>query len=130
MKTRLSILTLFLMITTLTAAGQGPKWKFMGERLVNDRLDHDVIMVTAAEGSLNAIQIRVKGASVDFHKVVIVYGNGRRQEVVMRNTIGPRGASRPIDLAGDERIVRSVEFWYDSNTIRVRKALVILFGRG
>lgn len=119
-----------LMITTLAAAGQGAKWKFMGERLVNDRLDHDVIMVTAAEGSLNAIQIRVKGASIDFHKVVIVYGNGRRQEVVMSNTIGPRGASRPIDLAGDERIVRSVEFWYDANTIRGRKALVRLFGRG
>lgn len=130
MKTKLSILTLFLMITTLTVAGQGAKWKFMGERLVNDRLDHDVIMVTAAEGALNAIQIRVKGASVDFHKVVIVYGNGRRQEVVMRNTIGPRGTSRPIDLVGDERIVRSVEFWYDANTIRGRKALVRLYGRG
>ncbi len=119
-----------LMITTLTVAGQGPRWKFLGERLVNDRLDHDVIMVTAAGGALNAIQIRVKGAPVDFHRVIIVYGNGRRQEVVMRNTIGPGGASRPIDLIGDERIVKSVEFWYDANTTRGRKARVRLFGRG
>ncbi|MDZ7635787.1 MAG: hypothetical protein U5L72_15675 [Bacteroidales bacterium] len=72
MKTKLSMLTLILMITTLASAGQGAKWKYMGERLVNDRLDHDVIMVTAAQGALDAIQIRVKGASVDFHKVVIV----------------------------------------------------------
>jgi hypothetical protein len=130
MKARLSIMTMFLMITSIVAIGQGIKWKYMGERLVNDRLDHDVIMVTAARGALSAIQIRVKGAPVDFHRVIIVYGNGKRQEVAMRNTIGPGGASRPIDLIGDDRIVRSVEFWYDANTTRGRKAIVRLFGRG
>jgi hypothetical protein len=130
MKTKLSILASLLILITLTAAGQGAKWKFMGEKLVNDRLDHDVIMITAVKGDLKALQIRVKGSSVDFHKVIIVYGNGRRQEVIMRNTIGPRGASRQIDLVGDERIVRSVEFWYDANTVRGRKALVRLYGQG
>lgn len=49
-----------LMITTLTAAGQGKRWKYMGERLVNDRIDHDVIMVTAARGALVAQKGRNK----------------------------------------------------------------------
>jgi len=129
MKTKLSVLASLLILITLTAAGQGAKWKFMGEKLVNDRLDHDMIMITAVKGDLKALQIRVRGSSVDFHKVIIVYGNGRRQEVIMRNTIGPRGASRQIDLIGDERIVRSVEFWYDANTVRGRKALVRLYGQ-
>jgi len=130
MKTKLSVLASLLILITLTAAGQGAKWKFMGEKLVNDRLDHDMIMITAVKGDLKALQIRVRGSSVDFHKVIIVYGNGRRQEVIMRNTIGPRGASRQIDLIGDERIVRSVEFWYDANTVRGRRALVRLYGQG
>jgi len=130
MKARLSFFTIVMMLSVLTLSGQGARWKFLGERLVNDRLDHDVIMVTSVEGDLKAIQIRVKGAPVDFHKLVVVYGNGRRQEIALRNTLPAGGASRAIDLAGDERIVRSVEFWYDANTIRGRKAKVRLFGRG
>jgi hypothetical protein len=129
MKTRLSLLTLLLIISAFHLNGQRAGWKFLGERVVNDRIDHDIIMVTAARGDLNALQIRVKGASVDFHRVVVIYGNGRRQEIELRNTIPARGASRVIDLAGDERVVKSVEFWYDANTLRGRKAVVRLFGR-
>lgn len=118
-----------LIISAFHLNGQRAGWKFLGERVVNDRIDHDIIMVTAARGDLNALQIRVKGASVDFHRVVVIYGNGRRQEIELRNTIPARGASRVIDLAGDERVVKSVEFWYDANTLRGRKAVVRLFGR-
>jgi hypothetical protein len=87
-------------------------------------------MVTAAKGDMNAIQIKVRGASVDFHRMVIVYGNGRRQEIELRHTIPARGTSRIIDLVGDDRVIKSVEFWYDANTLRGRKAVVRLFGRG
>jgi hypothetical protein len=121
-------MTLILTASSLNA--QGARWRFLGERIVNDRVDHDIIMVTASRGDMNALQIRVKGASVDFHRVVVVYGNGRRQEIELRNTIPAGGTSRAIDLIGNDRVVRSVEFWYDANTIRGRKAVVRLFGRG
>lgn len=128
MKTKLLVAILFI-LSMFNLNGQAAGWKFLGERAVNDRIDHDIIMVTAARGDFNALQIRVRGASVDFHKVVVVYGNGRRQELEMRNTIPARGTSRVIDLIGDERVVKSVEFWYDANTLRGRKAVVRLFGR-
>jgi len=129
MKTARTLFTLSFLILSLTLSAQGGRWVFLGERLVNDRLDNDVIAVTAHKGDFNAIQLRVKGASVDFHRVVIVYGNGRRQEIELRNTIGAGRASRVIDLIGEERIIRHIEFWYDANTIRGRKALVRVFGR-
>jgi hypothetical protein len=129
MKTKLSLFAMLLILSLLDVNGQAARWKFLGERAVNDRIDHDIIMVTAARGDMNALQIRVKGAPVDFHRVVVVYGNGRRQEIELRNTIPARGASRVIDLIGDERVVKSVEFWYDANTLRGRKAIVRLFGR-
>lgn len=119
-----------LMMTVCSLNGQGVKWRFLGERAVNDKVDHDIIMVTATRGDMNALQIRVRGASVDFHRVVIVYGNGRRQEIELRHTIPARGNSRVIDLMGDDRVIKSVEFWYDANTIRGRKAIVRLYGRG
>jgi len=130
MKTRLSLILMTLILTASSLNAQGARWRFLGERIVNDRVDHDIIMVTASRGDMNALQIRVKGASVVFHRVVVVYGNGRRQEIELRNTIPAGGTSRAIDLIGNDRVVRSVEFWYDANTIRGRKAVVRLFGRG
>ena len=130
MKTRLLLILMALIMTVSSLNGQGVKWRFLGERAVNDRIDHDIIMVTATRGDMNALQIRVRGASVDFHRVVIVYGNGRRQEIELRHTIPARGNSRVIDLMGDDRVIKSVEFWYDANTIRGRKAIVRLYGRG
>jgi len=129
MKTAKTFLTLSLVLLSLSLSAQGGRWFFLGERVVNDKLDNDVITVTAKRGDFSAIQIRVKGAAVDFHKVVIVYGNGRRQEVEVRNTIGAGKVSRVIDLNGDERIIRHIEFWYDAKTIKGRKALVRVFGR-
>jgi hypothetical protein len=130
MKTKAIIFSLLALMLSVSVDAQqhGKKWVFLGERLVNDRLDRDVITVTGTRGDFKAIQIRVKGASVDFHKVIIVYGNGRTQEVEMRNTIRGGGSTRVIDLAGDDRIITKIEFLYDAKTIRGRKALVRVFG--
>jgi hypothetical protein len=129
MKTKTLLLLAIAMILSLPAFSQSGKWTLLGERLVNDRLDRDVIPVTAAKGDFKSLVIRVKGASVDFKKVVVVYGNGERDEIEMRNTILAGGSSRVIDLKGRDRIIREIEFWYDANTIRGRKAMVRVFGR-
>jgi len=131
MKTKILFLLLIATVASvqLNAQPRANKWVLLGERLVNDRPDRDVIDVTSARGEFSAILIKVKGASVDFHKVVVVYGNGRRQEIEMRETIAAGGSSRVIDLAGTERVIRKIEFVYDANTIRGRKAMVRVFGR-
>ena len=110
-------------------AGQGPDWVLLGERTVTDRLDHDVIPVTIARGDFTAIKITVARRGVDFHRVVVHFANGGDQEVEMRNTIPAGGETRAIDLRGGERIIRSVEFWYDARSIRGRRAVIRLFAR-
>lgn len=103
-------------------------WDLLGSRQVNDRADHDVIAVGARDGEYRRIKFTVQRASVDFHRVVVHFGNGRDQRVEMRNTIPAGGESRAIDLDGNERVIRSIEFWYDANTIRGRRAQVRVFG--
>lgn len=130
MKAKTLLLAVLAIIFSISASGQRERWTLLGERLVNDRVDHDIIPVTVLKGDFKAVQFRVKGASVDFHKVVIVYGNGNRQEVELRHSIPAGGMTRAIDLAGNERIIKEIHFWYDANTIRGRKALVRVFGKG
>ena len=103
-------------------------WVLLGTRTVTDRADHDVIAVTVARGDFKRIKLSVQRAAVDFHKVVVHFANGGKQEIELRHTIPAGGESRAIDLDGKDRIITRVEFWYDAKTSRGRKAVVRLFG--
>jgi hypothetical protein len=116
-----------LVLAGPAAAERG--WKFLGERTVSDAVDHDVIAVGASEGDLTALQVRVKGHAVQFRSMKVHFANGETQEIEMRDVIRAGGSSRVIDLEGKDRVVKSVEFRYDAQTVKGRRALVRLFGR-
>jgi hypothetical protein len=116
--------TLLMMLVFLAAAGtieaqRGAKvqWALLGQRSVTDRADHDTIKVTAAKGDFKAIKFEVIGRAVDFHRVVIHFANGADQNVELRNTIPAGGQTRVIDIVGRDRVIQSIDFWYDANTI-------------
>jgi hypothetical protein len=110
--------------------GRGPQWVLLGEREVSDKLDHDTIVVTGERGTFNAIRLDVSIHAVDFHKVVIHFRNGDDQNVELRDTIKAGGSSRAVDIDGANRIIRSIDFWYDANTIgRGGRAIVRTMGR-
>lgn len=104
------------------------EWTLLGTREVTDRLDHDLIPVTSVKGEFQSIKLTVQRAPVDFHRVVVHYGNGRDEAIELRATIRAGGESRSIDLTGNERVIKSVEFWYDARTLRGRRARIRLFG--
>ena len=117
-----------LFIATVSAAAVvPPAWAFLGERAVTDRKDHDNIPVTAQRGQFRSIKLMVKHRAVDFHKVVVHFGNGADFEVELRKTIPAGGETRQIDLPGDRRNIRSVDFWYDAKSAGAQ-AVVSLYG--
>jgi hypothetical protein len=113
---------------TPAAVGPAREWVLLGQRAVSDRADHDVIPVTARRGDFKSIKLTVQRAGVDFRRVVVHYGNGGTQEIELRHTIPAGSESRVIDLDGPDRVINRVEFWYDANTIRGRRAVVRLLG--
>lgn len=130
MRRVLQLLLLVILVAPLTAAaGQQGDWIRLGQRQVRDRSDHDEIVVTGVRGEFKQVKLAVERASVDFHRVVIHYANGDDQKLELRNTIPAGGESRAIDLDGKERVIRSVDFWYDANTRRGRQATVRLLGK-
>lgn len=110
------------------ASAQRPNWVLLGQRTVTDRVDHDQVVVTLARGDFKAIKVTVHRTAVDFHRVVVHFANGGDQEAEMRHTIPAGGETRAIDLRAGERVIRSVDFWYDARTIRGRRAVVRLYG--
>ena len=115
---------------TYAQAGRGSDWTLLGERVVTDRNDHDTVKVGRGRGSFTAVKFEVRRHGVDFHRVVIHFANGEDQKVELRNSIPMGGETRVIDIDGANRIVTSIDFWYDAKTIgRGRSATVRSLGR-
>jgi hypothetical protein len=104
-------------------------WTLLGERRVTDKLDHDTLFVTAARGDFRQVQLRVFERAVQFHKVVVHFANGEDQTLELRAVIPAGGRSRTIDLAGRDRVIRSIELWYDAQSIAGKGALVRVLGQ-
>jgi hypothetical protein len=116
------------LLSTSVLAQTNRAWVLLGQRTVSDRGDHDEIPVTITRGDFRAIKLTVQRTAVDFRRVVVHFRNGEDQPVELRATIPAGGESRVIDLSGGDRVIRSVEFWYDARS-RGRQAIVRVLGR-
>jgi len=92
------------------------RWVYLGSRHVDGHRDHDVIQVGRRDGEFRAVQLRVSGGAVDFHRVVVHFGNGTSEEIAFRERIPGGSRTRPIDLPGERRVIRSVELWYSKES--------------
>ena len=104
------------------------RWERLGDSRVDGRRDHDNIRVNS-RGRFRAIRFFVQGGQIEFHRVVVHFENGADTEVEVRERVRRDGNSRSIDLPGDERRIRSVEFWYGRENWGRSRPQLVLYGR-
>ena len=123
-------LLVMLLGLTVASSAQGRRyegtWQQLGRSYVDGRNDHDRIAVTSGE-SFRALALEVRGGAIEFQRVVVHFDNGADHDVEIRDRISSGGRTREIDLPGDRRRIRSVEFWYSKGGWRSRP-YVNLFG--
>ena len=85
-------------------------WEKLGSRKVNFKTDRDEIMVTRRDGRFRKIKLEVDKGSVNFHECIVVFGDGKRQNVRMKKVIHEGQSTRVIDLQGGRRIRHSFNF--------------------
>jgi len=116
-----------LMLSNSANAQYGERWDYLGDAHVDGGQDHDDIHVGRHDGRFRAIQLRVSGGEIFFERVIVHYGNGQNEELVIRDRIPSGGRTRAIDLPGDRRVIESVELWY-GKTRWEHRPKVTLFG--
>jgi hypothetical protein len=124
-----ALLVAYLLVPAQALAERRAGWTLLGERRVSDAVDHDVIAVTAARGDFRKLQLRVLDRGVQFRQVIVHFANDDRQEIELRDVIPAGGRSRVIDLAGGDRVIRSVELRYDAQSLGGRPARVRVYGQ-
>jgi len=107
---------------------QGNKWDLLGTRGVKWTLDHDEILVTASEGKFDALKVKILHGNLNMKKMVVHFKNGGKQEIELRNNFKAGSESRVINLTGDDRIIRKVDFWYETKN-HSKKSIVQLWGK-
>lgn len=100
----------------------------LGQAHVDGQYDHDRITVTA-RGAFRAIQLSIKGVTIEFQRVVVHFGNGQDWEVAIRDRIDSGHKTRVIDLPGDRGDIESLEFWYGKPNWESSRPYVNLWGR-
>jgi hypothetical protein len=71
----------------------------------------------------------VQGAPVEIDNMVITFGNNEKFSPNLRHRFDERSTSRVIDLPGDRRTIKSIDFNYRSIDRREGKATVAVYGR-
>ncbi len=127
MKAKL-LMTLFSLFV-FTGMAQVGNWEKLGTRVVDYKLDRDVIHVGAQKGGFAKLKVAVDGGSINMHKMIITYGNGTKETITLRHNFRPDSASRVIDIRGGKRLIKSITFYYDTKNLAHSKAVVTVFGR-
>ena len=128
MKTKIFLIaSLFTLI--LSSFTISDEWKKIGERSVKFSTDHDVIRVSGNDW-YSKLKIKVVDAPLHIADFDVIFENGERFDVAIKENIREGGESRVIDLPGSERRIDRIEFKYRT-TGRVARgtANVIVYGR-
>lgn len=135
-RTAVSLTLSILIAATLAACGSSPTVGsevepgviFLGQRKVNFKVDRDVIDVGAYEGHFRALRVHVLDSPLEMFDIRVHFGNGAVFSPATRLVFRRGSWTRRIDLPGQHRIIRRIEFVYKSLKPRTGKAHVRVFG--
>lgn len=112
--------------TVRPTPGRPGSWRYLGAVTADHRADRDIIRVKGAD-VFRSLKFKVTTAPLRLHRMRVVYENGSKQDISLRAYIPRGGESRVINLRGNRRRIRHIEFWYESKGFN--RARVTVFGR-
>ena len=125
---RLSLLFATIILVACVSTGGGD-WELLGRKEVSFLVERDTIEVGRAEGRFRALQIVVEGAPVEMRDIRVTFGDGSTFHPETRLDFAENSVSRSIDLPGQARIIRKIDFLYRKTSGLFRQATVTVYGR-
>ena len=120
------MLALFVGAGVSSASAQD--WVRLGEKDVDFHVDHDTI-VAQNKGRIREIHLKVMNAPIKFTKVVINYKDGEKKELEFLEDLQMDKESRSITIEGDGHVIKTIDLWYETDSLGGKKAKVTVYGR-
>lgn len=112
----------------LKAKWDSAGWQMLGQKVVQGAGDRDTIRVGKREGKFTAIMVVVEGSELEMHDMKITFGNGETMDANVRHFFKENSLTRQIDLPGNERFIKQIDFKY-SNLPGGGRAKVQVWGK-
>jgi hypothetical protein len=122
-----AIIALCLLTSGYASGATG--WERLGGRDVDFKGDRDSIQVGKNEGRFKQLQIRVKDAPIEISDMVVTFGNDEKFSANLRERFAEGTGSKTIDLPGERRAIKRIDFRYRSINRREGKGRVEVYGR-
>jgi hypothetical protein len=103
-------------------------WDLMSERWVRGGKHKEVFKIGRKHGAYTKLMLVVEEGDLDLNDLIVEYDNGRKHSPKLRHAFRDGSRTRPVDLKGDARMIRSVEVRY-GNLKKGERAKVQLWGR-
>ena len=105
-------------------AAESREWEMLGRREVDFKRDRDRIDVGKNEGRFRELQIRVKNAPIEIYDMVVTFQNDETFRPKIRHRFEEGSGVRSINLPGDRRTIKRIDFRYKSIDRREGKGVV------
>lgn len=109
---RLAVLVALMALVFAAHTPAKADWELLGSAGYKLRLEQSVIDVGKSEGRYQAIRLEVTGSDVEIYDLRVIYGNGSKEELRVREVFKAGSNSRRIDLAGGDRFIRRIVVTY------------------
>jgi hypothetical protein len=119
----------FMFLASGPAGAAEQRWELLGRQQVDYKRDRDSIDVGRREGRFKQLQIRVEGAPVEIRNMVVTFGNDETFSPNLRHRFDENSRSRTIDLPGERRTIKRIDFNYSSPERREGRGTVEVYGR-
>jgi hypothetical protein len=77
-----------------------PDWENLGTLEVTNDRERSVLQLDRRDGRFDALRMRVRGNDVNFRRVVVVYGNGRRDNLDLNRVVEAGEETGEIEFRG------------------------------
>lgn len=132
MKWILGVVVLSLLATANTFAQDKNLlngWTQLGSRVVDYSLDHDVVSLNNSKEVFTQLRVSVTGGALNMHKATVHFANGDKQDIDFPEVVSSENDGKVLDLAGNNRVIEKVTFWYDTKANSSQKATITVFGK-
>lgn len=87
-------------------------WVLLGEKVVDGKVDRDVIPVGHKEGKFTRVMIVVEDSDLEMHDMEMEFGNGKKFKPAVKHFFREADRTRSIDLPKNARVIKHISFVY------------------
>ena len=103
--------------------------ELLGQLEVDFRADNDVIEGGRSEGRFQKLRVIVRGAPIELRDMKVIFDDNSVLDVAQRSRVLRENSDFVIDLPGERRVIKRIDFQYRSVDRREGKATVLVYGR-